>query len=49
VVRSGFNVASDGLGKDDCPVIPKMRWAQGVDDAQIAYQDFGAGPTTLVA
>jgi class 3 adenylate cyclase/pimeloyl-ACP methyl ester carboxylesterase len=29
-------------------MIPKTRWAQTVDGAQIAYQDFGSGPTTLV-
>jgi class 3 adenylate cyclase len=28
--------------------IPKTRWAKTVDGASIAYQDFGAGPLTLV-
>ena len=28
--------------------IPKVRWAKTVDGASIAYQDFGAGPLTLV-
>jgi len=27
---------------------PKTRWARTVDGASIAYQDFGAGPLTLV-
>jgi hypothetical protein len=26
------------------PVIPKTRWARTIDDAYIAYQDFGEGP-----
>jgi class 3 adenylate cyclase len=30
-------------------VIPKTRWAKTIDDAYIAYQDFGEGPVTLVA
>jgi class 3 adenylate cyclase len=29
-------------------MIPKTRWAQTVDGAYIAYQDFGEGPITLV-
>ena len=29
-------------------VIPKTRWAKTIDDAYIAYQDFGEGPVTLV-
>jgi class 3 adenylate cyclase len=29
-------------------VIPKTRWARTVDDAYIAYQDFGEGPVTIV-
>lgn len=29
-------------------VIPKTRWAKTVDDAYIAYQDFGEGPVALV-
>jgi class 3 adenylate cyclase len=29
-------------------VIPRTRWAQTVDGAYIAYQDFGEGPVTLV-
>jgi class 3 adenylate cyclase/pimeloyl-ACP methyl ester carboxylesterase len=29
-------------------VIPKTRWAKTIDDAYIAYQDFGSGPVTLV-
>ncbi len=29
-------------------VIPKTRWAKTLDDAYIAYQDFGEGPVTLV-
>jgi pimeloyl-ACP methyl ester carboxylesterase len=29
-------------------VLPRTRWAKTVDDAYIAYQDFGAGPVTLV-
>ena len=28
--------------------VPKTRWAKTVDGASIAYQDFGAGPLTLV-
>jgi class 3 adenylate cyclase len=28
--------------------IPKTRWAETIDGAQIAYQDFGEGPLTLV-
>jgi len=28
--------------------VPKTRWARTVDGASIAYQDFGAGPLTLV-
>jgi len=30
------------------PDIPETRWARTVDGACIAYQDFGAGPSTLV-
>ena len=30
------------------PVIPKTQWARTIDDAYIAYQDFGEGPVTLV-
>ena len=29
-------------------MIPKTRWAKTIDDAYIAYQDFGEGPVTLV-
>jgi pimeloyl-ACP methyl ester carboxylesterase len=29
-------------------VIPRTRWAQTVDGAYIAYQDFGEGPVTVV-
>jgi class 3 adenylate cyclase len=29
-------------------VIPKTRWAKTIDDAYIAYQDFGEGPVPLV-
>ena len=29
-------------------MIPETRWAKTVDDAYIAYQDFGDGPVTLV-
>jgi class 3 adenylate cyclase len=29
-------------------MIPRTRWAQTVDGAYIAYQDFGEGPVTLV-
>jgi class 3 adenylate cyclase len=28
--------------------VPKTRWAATIDGASIAYQDFGAGPVTLV-
>jgi class 3 adenylate cyclase/pimeloyl-ACP methyl ester carboxylesterase len=28
--------------------VPKTRWAKTIDGASIAYQDFGAGPLTLV-
>ena len=28
--------------------IPKTRWAKTIDDAYIAYQDFGDGPITLI-
>jgi class 3 adenylate cyclase len=28
--------------------VPKVRWAKTIDGASIAYQDFGAGPFTLV-
>jgi class 3 adenylate cyclase len=29
-------------------MIPKTRWAKTIDDAYVAYQDFGEGPITLV-
>ena len=29
-------------------MIPETRWAKTIDDAYIAYQDFGDGPVTLV-
>ena len=28
--------------------VPKVRWAKTIDGTSIAYQDFGAGPLTLV-
>ena len=33
---------------DTVPMIPKTHWAETIDDAYIAYQDFDAGPITLV-
>ena len=30
------------------PDIPQTRWAETVDGLDIAYQEFGAGPVTIV-
>jgi len=35
-------------GDDHSGVMPKTRWARTIDDASIAYQDFGEGPVTLL-
>jgi pimeloyl-ACP methyl ester carboxylesterase len=36
-------------GEDDhSSVMPKTRWAETIDGAGIAYQDFGEGPVTLL-
>ena len=42
-MRSGRADAQDRLVD-----IPKTRWAKTIDDAYIAYQDFGDGPITLI-
>src|SRR6059058_4912465 len=48
VRRRSCGVARPRTRADTTPVVPRTRWAKTVDDAYIAYQDFGAGPVTLV-
>ena len=31
---------------DTVPMVPKTHWAKTIDDAYIAYQDFGEGPSS---
>jgi class 3 adenylate cyclase len=48
VVTLGKGSGSDGAGSSGEAVVPVVHWARTRDGVDIAYQDFGGGPVTLV-